>query len=212
MAWGLLLLVLLAVLALCWRAACRGFVGGAAPARASPHVVVDLLNLTHHLQNQGLLEPGPLTACTVLEAVDYSASTLRQLFSGQVMYVTKDRESVPIDDQTRRLFQAAAIRHRVYIYEVDLYPDEHQRQVRAHGELGRDDFFMGLLAQKHRCGVLTADRMRDYRELRGQVKPFLVREYAPWRDLAARNQYNPLAREYAEVRRPPRLDYADCGL
>ncbi len=70
-------------------------------------------------------------------------------------------------------------------------------------------FYMSLLAWKHRCGVLTHDRMRDFEQLRGALDPFHVYEYAFWRKLPARDQINPLASAFSRVHKPVRLDYAD---
>lgn len=216
----LVLLVVLAAVAglLLWRARAgpgrlAAALGGAAPEK-SPHLVVDLLNLTHHLRASGALPGGrsPLDTCDVLAAVEHSTPLLRPRFAGQLMYVAKDRESALNSPRVRALYQAAARRHGVHIHVVERYADEGEQPRRSHSALGRDDFYMGLLAWKHRCGVLTADRMRDFQALKSEVRPFQVYEYAYWREQPAKNQVKPAARDYDRVARPSRLDYADFGL
>ena len=183
-----------------------------ARVETSKHVVVDALNLTHWLMGQRDGPRGRLQVCDVVGAIDDTAACLRKAFPGQVMYVTKDRESVFNVPLVRAIYQRAAIRNGIYIYVVERYeepPRPINKRGLSHGQLGRDDFYMGLLAWKHPCGVLTQDRMRDYEQLKKMLDPFHVYEYTFWRTLPARDQINPSASTLSQIRKPVRLGYTD---
>lgn len=182
---------------------------GARAREASSHVVVDALNLTHWAR------PGeqtrPLVTCDVVRAIDDAAPLLREKYSGRIMFVTKDRESELNDARVRALYAAAARRNKVYVYVVERYdPAAAPRGPPAlgrHTERGRDDFLIGVLADRHRCPVLSHDRFRDFNELRAAVGPFQAREYSPYREFPDVQQFNPTAPKFAGVRRPHRIGY-----
>lgn len=248
---ALLLLVLLAaVLALGVMAGragarpARGLLrlGGAARspgarARAERQdVVVDTLNLTHHLLQQGTLQKddegvgatprragarvAPLTRCDILAAIRYATPVLRQHFSGRIIYVVKDRDSLPNSAASRALYLRTARETGAHVHIVERPSEARPRASwqpagavgATHQRAGRDDFYLGLLAWKLRCGALTEDRMRDFERLKSEVDPFVVLELAPWAERPAKNYVNPGARDYARVGPPTRLAFADYGL
>lgn len=208
-------------------------------AKASPNVVVDTLNLTHHLLSAGF-DPAlgsiptaasarkqaekPLTLCAIVAAIDYSAPILRQDFSGRIIYVVKDRETPKTSaqrDLAPALYRAAARRNRVSVHlvEKEARPSTGLSAWRATGEtepthqrLGRDDFYMGLLAWKLQCGVLTEDRMRDFQKLKTEVQPFRVEQFDHWTLCSTKTQVTPGARDYERILAPIRLSFADHGV
>lgn len=206
------LLIILLIIALLLLAAClmlrhhmetgSAISGGAArPPAPSPHVVVDGLNVTHWLV--GDLSRGH--TC-VVDMIDRTAPVLRERYPGRVMYVLKDRTSVRYEEDAHAAFQAAAVRNSVYVcvaerYEVPPRPAPNQLgRPPAHGNLGRDDYYMAMLAERWRCSVITNDKLRDFASLRHDVPPFHVVEYAYWRKRPEREYVRPGAE-----RRPLRM-------
>lgn len=219
-----------------------------ARARADKEdVVVDTLNLTHHLLESGALQEydeqvkeecsgsKTLTKCAIVAAIRYSTEVLREHFPGRITYVIKDRESLPNDPSTRALYRQVARETKAHIHIVERSKSDRDSEQGVagstrkaswqptgedvkkgesgpHQRLGRDDFYLGLLAWKLRCGALTEDRMRDFDKLKIEVAPFTVHEISPWSETATKNYVNPSAQEYRQVRAPPRLRYKDFGL
>ena len=201
----LLLLVCLVVLValLCGtRTAKRGGSSSGAPT----HVVVDLLNLTHHL----LAGAGALSTEEIVAAVDRSSACLHKEYPGRVMYVVKDRDSQVGPSAAHEAYRRAAARNQAYISLVEKYPDAQAAPAalasaapaaaeNKHSAAGRDDYYMAVLAARYRCPVMTGDRLKDFDEFRGSVAPFHVTEYAYWRAYPARDYVNPASQR---LRRP----------
>lgn len=222
-----ILLVVIAVLAAVLVAARprlrRRIFGGSAAAAAAARaraakgdVVVDTLNLTHHL-----MKPGErISQCAIVDAIRHSTPILREHFPGMIVYVIKDRDSERNDARAYAIYQDLARDQRVHIHIVERPASGDHRASwqpsgsdhRTHQALGRDDLYVGLLAWRLRCGALTADRMSDFGRLKTEVAPFVVRAVTPWGTRYETNYVNPGAREYARVRAPTRLDYADYDL
>jgi len=167
----------------------------------SPHIVVDTLNLTHwHLRGRGAV----LSPALIAETIDATAPALKLRHPGRVMYVLKDRESQFNDDAARAVYKDAASRNGVYVSAAERYPDPPAgaKASAEHSARGRDDFYMGVLAHRYRCAVLTADRLRDFGSFRATVQPFHVVEYAFWRDLPHREYVRPDAAAYSRMKKP----------
>lgn len=179
---------------------------------ASKHIVVDTLNLTHWLRSRQAgpaAPPGPPAAAAIgraeiISAVDRTAPALKLRHPGQVIYVLKDRETQFNEQAAHDEFQAAAVRNGVYISVAERYADPPAGAApsQAHSSRGRDDFYMGLLAHRYRCAVLTGDRLRDFADFRATIPPFHVMEYAFWRRLPHRDFVRPDAAAFARVRKP----------
>ena len=247
---ALLLLVVVLALVLGARAyggAARATFGGAESPRvqkanASDNVVVDTLNLTHWLAEcapadtsrkakKGRRQKLQVTQCDIVGAIERTAPILKDRFPGEVIYVVKDRDSVPNDERTRIIYAVAARRCGVSVHITERtgdaraawQPDGSDKPTHQGG--GRDDFYMGVLAWKYRCVVLTEDRMRDFQELKHEVDPFRVHTIDHWRLPTASTgegsgapgiierlrpeHYNPGAREFVVVRSPVRVGFAD---
>lgn len=159
-----------------------GWLGGGPPGqrRRSPHLVVDTLNVAHWLSGQSRLSPE-----TIVSAIDRTAPELKRRYSGRVIYVLKDRESQFNDAQVRELYRAAAERNQVYVAVAERYEDPPSADGpgtgdHGHSARGRDDFYMGVLASRLKCAVLTNDRFRDFDSLRANVPPFHATTYSYW--------------------------------
>lgn len=198
-----------------------GVSGGAPPRRgpdyaASPHIVVDTLNLVHALAEVDMASddtdtgavaapPRPaLTPVAIAAVIDRTAPVLRARHPGRVMYVIKDRESQFNTADAREVYRSAADRNNVYVYVVERYidPPSGVAASAAHSARGRDDFFTALLARRWRCAVLTEDRLRDFDEFRATIQPFHVYEYAYWRRLPEREYVRPEAAAYSWMKKP----------
>ncbi len=195
-------------------------IGGRGPPQ-SPHIVVDTLNLAHWLRERGpphdpvataKTKIRPLELADITMAIDQTAPSLRAQFPGKVMYVVKDRESQINTPEIRAAYKAAADRNQIWIYDVEQYsepPPSETRQIRSeHAVRARDDLYMAILAQKHRCAVLTEDRFRDFSAFRAHVAPFRVFGYAYWRDMPEEEFIRPSAAAYSRLPKPRALRYA----
>lgn len=202
---GILFLLLLMCIILCAAAMCATassaaqclYQGGAtSPKERSPHIVVDTLNLTHWLKHD-------VSADLIIATIDETAAILHKHHSGKVIYVVKDRESEYNSDKTRDLYQQAAIRNDVYICMAERYIDPPSgNKSTEHSSLGRDDFYMSILAYKHRCAVVTGDHLRDFMQFRSTIAPFHVIEYSSWRTMPQKEYIRPEASAFARIRRP----------
>ena len=185
--------------------------GGGVDFAKSPHLVVDTLNLTHWLCERRGRRPA-LTPALIAETIDGTAAALRRRHTGRVMYVLKDRESQFNDEAARDIYRRAAERNKVYVSAAERYADPPAgipADPATHSSRGRDDFYMSLLANRHRCAVLTDDRLRDFAEFRTTVPPFHVVEYAFWRDQPLREFIRPEAPAYIRMRKPRMVRPAD---
>jgi hypothetical protein len=164
-----------------------------------------------------------INRCSIASAIEYAAPRLKEKFSGRVIFVLKDRDSSPDGVSAADTSFYKEIAHRLQIgihiaekvrveipgWQVVGSPDESLHQKR-----GRDDFYLGLLAWKLRCGVLTDDRMRDFDQLKTEVRPFRVHIIEPWgvSDAIRTDQVFAGAQEYSRILSPVRLRYEDYGL
>ncbi len=175
-----------------------------ASRRAPPaHLVVDTLNLTHWINPAG--PSNPLTPDRIIEAIDATAPVLKQQYRDKVIYVLKDRDSRFDDAEVREKYGLAAQRNGVYVSVASKYrePPAGTKPSTEHSSLGRDDFYMALLAARNHCAVLTADKLRDFSRFRATIPPFYVVEYAYWRDAPEYEFVRPESTAYARLRRPP---------
>lgn len=177
------------------------FTGGREPRRTreSAHVVVDALNVTHWLF------PGEITRKKIVDMIDYVSPQLVKRWTGRVMFVVKDRESRFNDEDSLIDYATAAKRNGVYVTLAERYqapPSGNGPPTDEHSALGRDDFYMSLLASRYKCPVITGDRLRDFDLLRSSVPPFIVREYAYWRDAPVRDYVRPGSGAYVRLRKP----------
>ena len=209
---AILCFILLIVVAACICGSGGVFGGGRTPRRLkNEHIVVDTLNLAHHIGRP------PKSARDIAAVIDATSATLRRAHPGRVMYALKDRESVHLDADARDVFRAAAERNKVYVIAAERYLDgprstkspspqnETERRAAEHAARGRDDFLASVLASRWKCAVLTDDRMHDFDLFRSSVAPFHTIEFAFWRSQPLREFYRADSLAYARLRRPPRI-------
>lgn len=165
-------------------------IGGATHKTHSPHIVIDMLNLTHWMNGSSTIISPEIIAKTI----DDTASTILAKYNGRVMYVVKDRDSQFNDDAAREIYKKAAERNGVYVYVVERYQDPANTPMRQnnHSSSGRDDLFMTILAQRWKCTILTEDRLNDFNQFRTSIYPFHVYEFAFWRAIPYREFINPM--------------------
>lgn len=170
----------------------------------SPHIIIDLLNLTYWLNNKK-----SITQEMIIEAVDKTSSELLKHHEGRVMYVLKDRESLFNDNSLREIYKQTANRNGVYIYMVERYqePVKGVALSTKHSSLGRDDMFIAILAQRWKCEVLTEDRLRDFNEFRTTIQPFHVYEFAFWRQLHYLEFIRPESSSYILLKKPRTIKF-----
>ena len=134
-----------------------------------------------------------------------------------MVYVTKDREtlaSAEVTARRRAMYQAVARQCGVYVHVVERLPprvgEAAPRRPKSHSALGRDDFYLIMLAWRYRCPVLSQDRFRDLPDMKGGLlDPFHVFSYPPGTRPRERDFVNPAAPEFGRMRRPVALEFAE---
>jgi len=158
------------------------------------HVVIDSLNLTHYLTDN----KHKITISEINNTIDKTSIILRAKYPGQVMYVVKGQETKHIEKDDLLLFANTAKRNKVNIYVIERYTNEQHTQHMQHTQhtqhvqLGRDDYYMGLLANRYNCPVLSEDHFRDWNKLKASLSPFYVYEYRYYRDYPTREYIKPI--------------------
>lgn len=205
--------------------------GLVAKKAASRNLVVDTLNLTHRLLKAGQIvrckecPPEGLSACLIAQAIEYSAKKLKGRFDGKIAFVLKDRDGVsknalsekaindPCDRDYAEVAKTAGAEIHRALKSTGPVPDWQSKGSAApnHQKLGRDDFYLGFLAWRLQCPALTGDHMRDFQQLKSEVAPFRVQVINQWGETAT-DYVNPGAAEYAKMKAPLRISFADHGL
>ncbi|GFR88192.1 hypothetical protein ElyMa_002511400 [Elysia marginata] len=188
--------------------------GRKARALESKNIVVDTLNLVHWLKRRSPLKR--VETCDILAAIGTTAPILHQKYSGRIIYVTKDRETRAAKsdaERLRALFQTTAHHYNVYIYVVERLPVEKKVERRdgkdkSHAALGRDDFYLIMLAWKYNCPALSQDRFRDLADMKTDLAPFHVYSFSPVKPYPERDFVNPSAAEFRRMQRPAAVDYS----
>jgi hypothetical protein len=192
-----------------------------AKARKAGDLVIDTLNLTHHLAKSGAIADSGGLGSQILKAIDHATPLLRKHHAGRLYFILKDPDGRE-DNHTKGSFGELANRLDIYIHiaEVDRGagdPNESENWQKlgeknhTHQKMGRDDFYMGYMAWKRGCAVLTEDRMRDFEKLKTEVRPFRVRAFDAWRAPQVERLF-PGAQEYKQIRTPPAIRFAEYDL
>lgn len=208
----------------------------ASAASAASDLVIDTLNLTHHLLAAGRLRPAAGSASKnqvtwelIAQAIAAAAPVLHPQYSGRLYFVLKDPDGgrpggrAAPKDKSPACEHGAAFARLAAELGVHIHVAERARDPAAewqrlgtseptHQKVGRDDFYMGYLAWKRGAPVLSEDRMRDFQLLKTEVRPFRVRAFD--RDASGGNVDHifPGAPEYRRIRKPRLVRYADVGL
>jgi hypothetical protein len=183
---------------------------------ASPHIVVDTLNLMHWAAARApkKLARRFTVADAVIETINWASPILKRRHEGRVMFVVKDRNTQHDTAATRLEYEAAAVRNGVYLYETERYVDPPKGVPASaeHSAHGRDDFMACILAWRWRCAVLTEDRLRDFDRFRATLQPFHVTEYAFWRALPQNEYVRPEAAAHARLKKPRMVRFSNYFL
>lgn len=178
----------------------------------SSNIIVDTLNLTHWLNRRDPKKK--INICDIISAINITAPLLKNEYTGRIIYVTKDRETQVEKDESvslRKIYQTAAHTNNVYINVVERLPEE-VREVKmnkSHASLGRDDFYLIMLAWNLHCPVLSRDRFHDLSDMKtGHLDKFHVYIYSPVKYLPERDYVNPAAAEFSRMQRPIIIDYS----
>lgn len=192
-------------------------------ARKSKNLVIDTLNLTHHYirthPREGRAPDARLRQDDVFEAIASMSTSLRPTFPGRLIFVVKGPEtarSPAAAEDERAAYQAAACKLGVEIALVDPLPrsaSPTRRRAGAapvpHVARARDDFYVILLAWQLDCGVLSADKFRDLKDMKsGQLPPFTVLRFGP-RGSSSRDIINPSSVDRKRAAPPCRFEPAE---
>ncbi len=164
----------------------------------SGHAVVDAMNLVHWAG----LRPSDESLAAVIGA---ATPLLRARFPGNIVYVSKDRDSAeaaPAGGPLSAPLAAALERTRAVLVRVSRYTDPPAGPPAEghHTERARDDLHTAVVATRLRCAVISNDRMADFPQMPARVPPYIATEYAYWR--APRVEPVKPAGLRAAVRRP----------
>jgi hypothetical protein len=151
---------------------------------------------------------------TIVDTIARTSVMLKSRFSGRIVYVTKGCNLVgdradQLSEVARLKYQAAAVEYGVCIDLVESLPVKtkftslQKYNSIDHASLGRDDFYLIMLARQMSCGALTRDSYRDLSSMKqGALPAFHVYSFTPWSSFPKRNFVNPSAAEFARLRRP----------
>ena len=160
----------------------------------SPHVIVDALNLTHFFHKQ-------ITPEIIAKTIDDTAEIIHKHHKGNVIYVVKDRDSQFNNELVRKLYKQTSEKNKVTICVVERYVDPPSFNItNAHSSKGRDDFYMCILAAKYKCGIITADSLKDFQDFRSTIPPFHVLEFLFWKEFTEKEFIRP--ETYAKLHKP----------
>jgi hypothetical protein len=166
------------------------------------NIIVDTLNVTYWLK-----KADNIVLNDILNTIDYYSAILRKKYTGKVIFVVKDKDYKYNDKSTRDLYQLSAVKNRVSIFIAEKYEDlpystERIGAVESHSTHGRDDFLMGLLANKYHSPVITFDNFADFHKFRSDIPPFHVTEYNHWKTLPEKMYVKPNSTAYSHLKRP----------
>ncbi len=184
-----------------------------APRVVDHSVVVDTLNLLHWGRDP-TRRSSPVTTREIAAAIGRAAPVLRKAYPGRVYFVVKTRDgSDPSDtasaESVRQEYAKIARAHRVFISLVERLSDPPSSAKNAHPQVGRDDFYIAVLADRYKCAALSRDHFRDLSAMKAEgLEAFHVWTFSPFGSAPARDFVRPSV-GFRKLRRPPRVDFGD---
>ena len=166
-------------------------------------IIIDTLNLTYWIY-------GNIDGDNIFNAINLITKQLKDKYKGRMMFVIKDKESEFNTDEDRNKFIKIANDNKIYIYIVEKYkiPPKSSIQLDSkeydkHSSLGRDDFYMSILANKYKCSILTNDRLKDFKSFKYSISPFYVLELNYFIKIPNKDYINPS--KYNKLKKPKKI-------
>jgi hypothetical protein len=153
----------------------KGF-GREMPKKVMKNIVVDTINLTYFYENE-------INIKGFTKTIVMLTKKLRDIYGGIIFFVLKDRDTHPYTIQDIEMLNKLAHEQKISIsvatqYDIKKLQIDYKND--KHCIKSRDDFYMCMLSTKYNCDVLTGDKLRDYREFKHNLKPFLVYSCQYW--------------------------------
>ena len=163
-------------------------------------IVVDTLNMTHEICSDKT-DKYKISHGDVIKTIKIITNKLRPQIK-KIMFVTKTRDyNDKSPEYIRNSFKKLSKELQVDIYLTEKL--KKSKKITSHASIGRDDFYVILMAWKHRCPVLGQDYYKDLRDMKfGEMDSFYVRKYLPFKKFEEKDYINPTAQEYKRIRRP----------
>lgn len=143
-------------------------------------IVIDTLNLFYEWRKGKKLNNKLPREDHIMECINSTAPVLKELYSGKITYVLKDvnYETMPL--------QQCAEEHNIVISITVNYANDGitldyvNSKSDSHAALGRDDFYINILAKSYNCAILSNDNYRDIEDHKKTLQPFYVLSYTYW--------------------------------
>jgi len=181
--------------------------GYSGPERSIIHknIIVDTLNMTYEIHKKS--NNYRIKHDDILNTIRLVTNKLKPFISDKIIFVTKMNEKHEQHDFEIQSFHKMSKELKVYIYIVNKLKEPgintYVRIKKSHATLGRDDFYIILMAWKLRCPVLGQDYYRDLRGMKyGELDSFFVDKYSPFKQFSERDYINPKGHEYTRMRAP----------
>ena len=169
------------------------------------NIVVDTLNMTYEIHKKS--NSYHITHADILSTIRIVTSKLKPLVSDRIIFVTKTKEKTEFGSNELDSYNALSKELRVYIYIVNKLKepckDTFVNIKKSHSTLGRDDFYIMILASKLKCPVLGQDCYRDLENMKfGGLDSFHITRYSPYREFPDNDYVNPAGDEYKNMKPP----------
>jgi len=163
-------------------------------------IVVDTLNMVHELFGS---DGYKINQKDIESTIKKVTKKLKSKFS-KIIFVTKSKNSEnSTSEEIREKYRDLSKKLNISIYLTEKLKNPKQNNHNSHASLGRDDFYIILMAWKYRCSVLGQDYYKDIKEMKfGELDSFYVIKYEPFKKFEEKDYINPTAQEYKKVRRP----------
>lgn len=166
----------------------------------SENIIIDTLNLTHWFTKKK-----HINTSDIIRTIDKTAPIIKQQYPGRVIYVIKTRDKNSHSNHSP--LKNAAHRNNIFINVVEKL-DDNSLYSHNHTSLGRDDFYIIMLAWKYKCPVLSKDKYHDLKEMKsGNLAPFHVYKYSYLKKFVERDFVNPSAAKFKKMKRPLLIKY-----
>ena len=169
------------------------------------NIIVDTLNMTYEIHKKS--DNYRISHNDILNTIRMVTNKLKPFVSDKIIFITKTNEKHALNDFEMQSFRDISKELQVFIYIVNKLKepgiDTYVRIKKSHATLGRDDFYIILMAWKLRCPVLGQDYYRDLRGMKyGELDSFFVDKYSPYKQFSERDYINPRGHEYTRMRAP----------
>ena len=166
------------------------------------NLIVDTLNMTYEIHKKS--DNYRVSNTDILNTIRIVTDKLKPHISDKLIFVTKTNKK---DYKELESYDNISKELGIYIYVVMALEkpgiNSFVKITKSHSTLGRDDFYIMIMAWKLRCPVLGQDYYRDLKNMKfGDLDSFYVKRYSPYKKFPDRDYVNPTGQEYRRMRAP----------